>query len=80
MNINMNCADREIIKQYLMEALFEMARSEDEVPEMDNSINYHAMDIEDTEILGSFCDMTAIHGEKLKEVLVEGYLKITAGK
>lgn len=77
---NINLVDREIVKRYFMESLFEMVRFADDRSEMDNSINYHAIDIEDTEILGSFCDMTAIHGEKLKEVLVEGYLKMVTGK
>lgn len=77
---NINWVDREIVKQYFMESLFERVRLDDERSETDNSVNYHAMDIEDTEILGSFCDMTAIHGEKLKEVLVEGYLKTVTGK
>ena len=77
---NINWVDREIVKRYFMESLFEGVRFEDERSETDNSVNYHAMDIEDTEILGSFCDMTAIHGERLKEVLVEGYLKTATGK
>lgn len=77
---NINWVDREIVKRYFMESLFERVRLDDDRSEMDNSVNYHVMDIEDTEILGSFCDMTAIHGEKLKEVLVEGYLKTVTGK
>lgn len=39
-----------------------------------NSVDFHAMTHEDTEILGMFCDFTGIHGEKLKRVLVKGYL------
>ena len=77
---NTNWLDREIVKRYFMESLFERVRLDDERSETDNSVKYHAMNIEDTEILGSFCDMTAIHGEKLKEVLVEGYLKTVTGK
>ena len=77
---NINWVDREIVKRYFMEALFEGVRLEVERSEIDNSVNYHAMNIEDTEILGSFCDMTAIHGEKLKEGLVEGYLKTVTGR
>lgn len=40
-----------------------------------NSCDFHAMTHQDTEILGMFCDFTGIHGEKLKEVLLKGYLK-----
>ena len=40
----------------------------------DDSCNYHAMTHMDTEILGVFCDMTAIHGDGLKDVLTRGYL------
>lgn len=43
-------------------------------PEID-SVNFHAMTHEDTEILGMFCDFTAIRGEKLKQLLIRGYLK-----
>lgn len=77
---NINWVDREIVKRYFMESLFEGVRLDDDRSDMDNSVNYHAMNVEDTEILGSFCDMTDIHGEKLKEVLVEGYLKTVTGK
>lgn len=42
-------------------------------PEID-SVNFHAMTHEDTEILGQFCDYTAAHGEILKEILLLGYL------
>lgn len=64
-----------------------MTKAEDEVyqmiftngkqilsPEM-NSVNFHATTHEDTEILGAFCDFTAIRGEKLKLTLIRGYLK-----
>ena len=40
-----------------------------------NSVDFHAITHEDTEILGMFCDFTAIHGEKLKQLLINGYLK-----
>lgn len=40
-----------------------------------DSCEHHAMTHDDTEILGMFCDVTAIHGEDLKDVLVKGYLK-----
>lgn len=43
-------------------------------PEVD-SINFHTMTHEDTEILEMFCDFTAIRGEKLKLLLIRGYLK-----
>lgn len=39
-----------------------------------NSVDFHAMTHEDTEILGMFCDFTGIRGEKLKRILVKGYL------
>lgn len=39
-----------------------------------NSVDFHAMTHEDTEILGMFCDFTGIHGEKLKRILIKGYL------
>lgn len=44
------------------------------VPDGD-SRDYHSITHKDTEILGMFCDATAIHGEDLKDVLVEGYLR-----
>lgn len=66
-----------------------MTKAEDEVyqliftngeyilsPEID-SVNFHAMTHEDTEILGMFCDFTNIHGEKLKRLLIRG-LKSTS--
>lgn len=40
-----------------------------------DSVNFHAMTHEDTEILGMFCDFTAIRGEKLKLLLIRGYLR-----
>ena len=64
-----------------------MTKAEDEVYQMiftngkqnlsqeNDSVNFHAMAHEDTEILGMFCDSTAIHGEKLKLTLIRGYLK-----
>lgn len=64
-----------------------MTKAEDEVyqmifsngkqtpsPEI-GSTNFHVMTHEDTEILGMFCDFTAIRGEKLKLLLIRGYLK-----
>lgn len=42
--------------------------------EIGDSCNFHAMTHEETEILGAFCDMTAIHGDDLKEVLIRGYI------
>lgn len=39
-----------------------------------NSVDFHAMTHEDTEILGKFCDFFGIHGEKLKEILIKGYM------
>lgn len=64
-----------------------MTKAEDEVYQMiftngkqnlsqeNDSVNFHAMTYEDTEILGMFCDFTAIRGEKLKLTLIRGYLK-----
>lgn len=64
-----------------------MTKAEDEVYQMiftngkqnlsqeNDSVNFHAMTHEDTEILGMFCDFTAIRGEKLKLTLIRGYLK-----
>ena len=43
-------------------------------PEID-SVNFHTITHEDTEILGMFCDFTDIHGEELKQLLIRGYLK-----
>lgn len=40
-----------------------------------NSVDFHAMAHEDTEILGMFCDFSGIHGEELKKLLIRGYLK-----
>lgn len=39
-----------------------------------DSVNFHAMTHEDTEILGMFCDFSGIHGEDLKKLLIRGYL------
>lgn len=39
-----------------------------------DSCNFHAISHEDTEILGIFCDRTAIHGDGLKDILIRGYL------
>ena len=45
------------------------------VDEDTDSCDLHMMDHEDTEILGQFCDATAIHGEKLKDILLLGYIE-----
>lgn len=42
--------------------------------QIEDSIYFHNMTREETEILGYFCDFTGIHGEQLKGVLVRGYL------
>lgn len=47
------------------------------LPEI-NSVDFHAMTCEDTEILGMFCDFTDIHGEKLKQLLIKGYMNVLA--
>lgn len=39
-----------------------------------NSCDYHSITHNDTEILGAFCDMTGIHNEKLKRILLLGYM------
>ena len=39
-----------------------------------DSVNFHTMTHEDTEILGMFCDFSGIHGEDLKKLLIRGYL------
>lgn len=39
-----------------------------------DSINFHAITHEDTEILGQFCDFTGIHGDNLREILLLGFL------
>lgn len=40
------------------------------------SIECHAMTHEDTEIFGQFCDYSGIHGEELKDLLIQGWLRI----
>lgn len=45
-------------------------------PEVDSCMS-HNMTHRDTEILGMFCDYTNIHGEELKNLLLEGYLNIS---
>ena len=42
---NINWVDREIVKRYFMESLFERVRLDDDQSETDNSVNYHAMNI-----------------------------------
>ena len=42
-------------------------------PEVDSCM-FHNLTHRDTEILGMFCDHTNIHGEELKNLLLEGYL------
>ena len=39
-----------------------------------NSVNYHAITHEDTEILGAFCDVTGFHGNDLQKLLILGYM------
>ena len=45
-----------------------------------NSVDYHAMTSEHTEILGQFLDYTAMDVEQLKECLVSGYLSMDRSK
>lgn len=42
-------------------------------PEIDSCM-FHNLTHKDTEMLGMFCDFTNIHGEELKDILLEGYL------
>ena len=46
-------------------------------PEIDSTI-FHAMTHQDTEILGTFCDFSGMHGEELKKLLIRGYMKNTS--
>ena len=39
-----------------------------------DSVDFHAMTHEDTEILGMFCDFTGLHGDGIKRILIEGLL------
>lgn len=39
-----------------------------------NSVYHHNMTESDTELLGGFCDLFDIHGEKLLDILINGYL------
>lgn len=45
-----------------------------------NSVDYHAMTSEHTEVLGQFLDYTAMNVEQLKECLVSGYLSMDRSK
>ena len=45
-----------------------------------NSVDYHAMNGEHTEILGQFLDYTAMDVEQLKECLISGYLSMDRSK
>ena len=45
-----------------------------------NSVDYHVMISEHTEILGQFLDYTAMDVEQLKECLVSGYLSMDRSK
>ena len=45
-----------------------------------NSVEYHAMTGEHTEILGQFLDFTAMDTEQLKECLISGYLSMDRSK
>ena len=45
-----------------------------------NSVDYHAMTSEYTEILEQFLDYTAMDVEQLKECLVSGYLSMDRSK
>lgn len=45
-----------------------------------NSVNYHAITHEDTEILGAFCDVTGFHGNDLQKLLILGYISWQGGE
>lgn len=45
-----------------------------------NTIEYHGMTGEHTEILGQFLDFTAMNVEQLKECLISGYLSMDRSK
>ena len=45
-----------------------------------NSVDYHAMTGEHTEILGQFLDYAGMNVEQLKERLVSGYLSMDRSK
>lgn len=64
----------EEIKNELKESIFDEGVKMS-LPWID-SIECHAMTHEDTEILGQFCDYSGIHGEKLKDLLIQGWLRI----
>lgn len=40
-----------------------------------DSVEFHAMSHDDTEILGQFCDATGIHGRELEEILILGLIE-----
>lgn len=45
------------------------------VDEETDSCYLHAMTHEETEILGQFCDGTGVYGERLKDILILGYIE-----
>lgn len=67
-----------IITERLINTLINNWFTDNKIQLSDNQVgdscNYHAMAHEETEILGVFCDITSIHGDDLKEVLIRGYL------
>lgn len=67
-----------IVTERLINALINNWFTDNKIQLSDNQVgdscNYHAMTHEETEILGVFCDITSIHGDDLKEILIRGYL------
>jgi len=68
----------EYIKQVISENIFS-AYMLDEVLKR-NSVDFHAMTAEHTEVLGQFLDFSALSVEQLKECLVSGYLSMDWSK
>ena len=66
------------VKQNISENIFYDYNSEDVWAR--NSVEYHAMTGQHTEILGQFLDFTAMDVEQLKECLVSGYLSMDRSK
>ena len=69
----MDICDIDKLKASLNESIFKNS-NEMLSPEI-NSCIYHNLTHRDTEILGMFCDHTNVHGEELKNILLEGYIR-----
>lgn len=73
----MACVDSEKIINTLINDWFTDNKVKLHDNEVGDSCDFHAMTHKEAEILGMFCDITAIHGDDLKEVLVRGYIART---